>query len=97
MSVEAKVLSASTRANVEALRHHMKKLGFKCYEEMHGWVTFGAHFMMNGTGVAPENCISINVRFMNIQADLWSFDLISKLPEAKQAILDFYEAEGITE
>ncbi|MCC4347654.1 hypothetical protein LMB39_08600 [Limosilactobacillus reuteri] len=97
MSAETKVLSTSTRTNLEALKHHMKKLGFKYYKEMNGWVTFGARLMMNGKGVAPENCISINVRFMNIQADLWSFDLISKLPEAKQAILNFYEAEGITE
>ena len=93
MSVEAKVLSASTRTNLEALKHHMKKLGFEYYEEMNGWVTFGARLMMNGKGVAPDDCISISVRFMDIYADLWDFDLISKLPEVKQAILDFYKAE----
>ncbi|MCH5384555.1 hypothetical protein DKZ23_08895 [Limosilactobacillus reuteri] len=97
MSVEAKVLSASTRANVEALKHHMKKLGFKYYEEMNGWVTFGTHIMMNGEGVAPYDYISISVRFMDIDVDLLGFDLINKLPEAEQAILDFYEAEGIKE
>lgn len=97
MSAEVKVLPASTRTNLEALKHHMKKLGFEYYEEMNGWVTFGARLMMNGKGVAPDDCISISVRFMNIQADLWDFDLISKLPEVKQAVLDFYEAEGITE
>lgn len=97
MSVETKVLSASTRTNLEALNHHMKKLGFKYYKEMNGWVTFGARLMMNGKGVAPDDCISISVRFMDIHADLWDFDLISKLPEVKQAVLDFYEAEGITE
>lgn len=95
MSAEVKVLSASTRANVEALKHHMKKLGFKYFKEMNGWVTFGARLMMNGEGVAPHDCISISVRFMDINVDLWDFDLINKLPEAKQAILDFYEAEGI--
>ena len=97
MSAEVKVLSASTRTNLEALKHHMKKLGFKYYEGKDGWVTFGARLMMNGKGVAPDDCISISVRFMDIHADLWAFDLINKLPEAKQAILDFYEAEGITE
>ena len=97
MSVETKVLSASTLTNLEALKHHMNKLGFKYYKEMNGWVTFGARLMMNGKGVAPDDCISINVRFMDIYADLWVFDLISKLPEVKQAILNFYEAEGITE
>ena len=97
MSAETKVLPASTRTNLEALKHHMKKLGFEYYKEMNGWVTFGARLMMNGKGVAPDDCISISVRFMNIQADLWNFDLISKLPEVKQAILNFYEAEGITE
>lgn len=40
MSVEAKVLSASTRTNLEALKHHMKKLGFKYFEESHGWTYF---------------------------------------------------------
>ncbi|PWT36262.1 hypothetical protein [Limosilactobacillus reuteri] len=97
MSAEVKVLSASTRTNLEALKHHMKKLGFKYYEEKDGWVTFGTHLMMNGEGVAPDDCISISVRFMDVHADLWDFDLISKLPEVKQAILDFYEAEGIEE
>lgn len=94
MSTEVKVLSASTRTNLEALKHHMKKLGFEYYEEMNGWVTFGARLMMDGEGVAPHDCISISVRFMDIHADLWDFDLISKLPEVKQAILNFYEAEG---
>ena len=97
MSVETMVLPASTRTNLEALKHHMKKLGFEYYEEMNGWVTFGARLMMNGKGVAPDDFISISVRFMDIHADLWHFDLISKLPEVKQAILNFYEAEGITE
>ncbi len=97
MSAEVKVLPTSTRTNLEALKHHMKKLGFEYYKEMNGWVTFGAHLMMNGKGVAPDDCISISVRFMDIHADLWDFDLISKLPEVKQAILNFYEAEGITE
>ena len=55
MSVETKVLSASTRTNLEALNHHMKKLGFKYYKEMNGWVTFGARLMMNGKGVAPSD------------------------------------------
>ena len=95
MSVETKVLPASTRTNIEALKHHMKKLGFEYYEEKDGWVTFGARLMMNGKGVAPDDCISISVRFMDIHADLRDFDLICKLPEVKQAILDFYEAEGI--
>lgn len=95
MSAETKVLPASTRTNLEALKHHMKKLGFKYYEERDGWVTFGPHLVMNGERVAPYDCISISVRFMDINVDLWGFDLINKLPEAKQAILDFYEAEGI--
>lgn len=97
MSAEVKVLSTSTRMNLEALRHHMKKLGFKCYEERNGWVIFGDRFMMNGKGVAPDDCISISIRFMDFHADLCDFNLISKLPEVKQAILDFYEAEGITD
>ena len=97
MSAEVKVLPTSTRTNLEALKHHMNKLGFKYYKEMNGWVTFVARLMMNGKGVAPNDCISISVRFMDIHADLWDFDLISKLPEVKQAILDFYETEGITE
>lgn len=97
MSVETKVLSASTLTNLEALKHRMNKLGFKYYKEMNGWATFGARLMMDGKGVAPDDCISISVRFMDIHADLWHFDLISKLPEVKQAVLDFYEAEGITD
>ena len=97
MSTEAKVLSTSTRTNLEALKHHMKKLGFKYYEESDGWVNFGTQLMISGEGVSPSKYISINISFVYFQADIDSFDLICKLPEANQAILDFYEAEGITD
>ncbi|MBB1080215.1 hypothetical protein H5S09_02810 [Limosilactobacillus sp. STM2_1] len=97
MSTEVKVLPASTRTNLESLKHHMKKLGFKYYEEMNGWVTFGVRLMMDEERVTPDECISISVRFMDLHVDLSDFDLISKLPEVKQAVLDFYEAEGIKE
>lgn len=41
MSTEAKVLPASTRTNLEALKHHMKKLGFiKSSESDSNWITF---------------------------------------------------------
>ena len=41
MSAEVKVLSTSTRANMEALKHHMKKLGFiKSSESDSNWITF---------------------------------------------------------
>ena len=99
MSAETKVLSASTRTNLEALKHHMKKLGFKYFEERDGWINF-----------SPEQCeidgelrprpgmsvdLSINYRIINSMID--KIDLYDKLPEVKQAILDFYEAEGITD
>lgn len=47
MSTEVKVLSTNTRTNLEALKHHMKKLGFKYYEERNGWVTFGTQLMLD--------------------------------------------------
>ena len=95
MSAEVKVLSTSTRTNLEALKHHMKKLGFKYFEESDGWVNFGTQLMISGEGVSPSKYISINISFVYFQADIDSFDLICKLPEVKQAVLDFYEAEGI--
>lgn len=99
MSTEVKVLSTSTQANLEALKHHMKKLGFKYFEEKDGWINF-----------SPEQCeidgelcprpgmsvdVSINYRIINSIID--KIDLYDKLPEVKQAILNFYEAEGITD
>ena len=97
MSAEVKVLSTSTRTNLEALKHHMKKLGFKYYEARNGWVTFGTQLMLGEKRVSPSNCISIMIRFMYLHVDVDNFDLISKLSEVKQAILNFYEAEGIKE
>ncbi len=97
MSTEVKVLSTSTQANLEALKHHMKKLGFKYYEESDGWVNFGTQLMISGEGVSPSNCISIMIRSMYLHVDINDFSLICKLSEANQAILDFYEAEGIKE
>ena len=97
MSTEVKVLSTSTRTNLEALKHHMKKLGFKYYEIRNGWATFGAQLMIDEKRVSPSNCISIMIRAMYLHVDIDDFSLICKLPEVNQAILDFYEAEGITD
>lgn len=98
MSTEVKVLSTSTRANVEALKHHMKKLGFKYYEESDGWI----YFCMNVFGADDdpaifEDCACISAHYFDftIQAD--GLEVAKKVPEINQAILDFYEAEGIKE
>lgn len=97
MSMEVKVLSTSTRTNLEALKHHMKKLGFKYFEVRNGWVTFGAQLMLGEKRVSPSNCISIMIHFMDLHVDIDDFSLICKLSEANQAILNFYKAEGIKE
>ena len=97
MSTEVKVLSTSTRTNVEALKHHMKKLGFKYYEARNGWVTFGTQLMLGEKRVSPSNCISIMIHSMYLHVDIDDFSLICKLSEANQAILNFYKAEGIKE
>lgn len=96
MSAEVKVLSISTRTNLEALKHHMKKLGFKYFRENNSWVDFGTQ-LYDTDKIDPTNRITIGIRYVHLYADIGNFDLISKLPEAKQAVLDFYEAEGITE
>ena len=96
MSVETKVLSASTRTNLEALKHHMKKLGFKYYEEKDGWIDFGTSLYegFDGTGISKSNSISVHFGNRCIFSMIDDLDLYDKLPEVKQAVLDFYEAEG---
>lgn len=98
MSMEVKVLSTSTRTNLEALKHHMKKLGFKYFEEKDGWVWF----CMNTFGESEKpalfgDCACISTRFfyLSIQAD--GLEAAKKVPEINQAILNFYKAEGIKE
>ena len=98
MSAEVKVLSTSTRANVEALKHHMKKLGFKYFEENDGWIDF----CMNTFGeddelVTFEDCASISTRYFDFSIQADGLEVAKKVPEINQAILDFYEAEGIKE
>lgn len=95
MSVETKVLSTSTRANVEALKHHMKKLGFKYFKEKDGWIDFGTSLYEGRLSNTNEVSVHFNNRNMFSMFD--DLDLYDKLPEVKQTILDFYEAEGITE
>ncbi len=88
MSVETKVLSASTRTNLEALKHHMKKLGYsKLYEAARGLIKFGSAIEF------------VNVHFYTFMYDIsiWSMDKSREIAEFYQAILDFYEAEGIKE
>lgn len=99
MSVETKVLSASTRTNLEALKHHMKKLGFKYFEEKDGWINFSPEQCEINGELCPRPGMSVDVatnyRIINSMID--KIDLCDKLPEVKQAILNFYEAEGIVE
>lgn len=99
MSTEVKVLSTSTRTNLEALKHHMKKLGFKYYEEKDGWIDFGTSLYegFDGTGISKSNSISVHFGNRCIFSMIDDLDLYDKLPEAKQAILNSYEAEGITD
>ena len=99
MSVETKVLPASTRTNLEALKHHMKKLGFKYFEEKDGWINFSPEQCEIDGELCPRPGMSVDVstnyRIINSMID--KIDLYDKLPEVKQAVLDFYEAEGVTD
>lgn len=99
MSVETKVLSASTLTNLEALKHHMKKLGFEYFKEREGWINFSPEQCEIDGELCPRPGMSVDVstnyRIINLMID--KIDLYDKLPEVKQAILDFYEAEGIKE
>lgn len=95
MSTEIKVLSTSTRTNVEALKHHMKKLGFKYFEEKDGWIDFGTR--LHDGRFSNNNEVSVHFNNRNMFSMFDDLDLYDKLPEVKQAILDFYEAEGITD
>ena len=97
MSVETKVLSASTRTNLEALKHHMKKLGFKYFEEKDGWINFSPEQCEINGELCPRPGMSVDVatNYRMINSIIDKIDLYDKLPEVKQAILDFYEAEGI--
>ena len=95
MSTEAKVLPASTRTNLEALKHHMKKLGFiKSSESDSNWITFE-----KSNGDFETKRIYIFIRGISYTIDYLSLDRTKsdELAEINQAILDFYEAEGITE
>lgn len=99
MSVETKVLPASTRTNLEALKHHMKKLGFKYFEEKDGWINFSPEQCEINGELCPRPGMSVDVatNYRMINSIIDKIDLYDKLPEVKQAILDFYEAEGVTD
>ena len=93
MSTEAKVLPASTRTNLEALKHHMKKLGFiKSSESDSNWITFE-----KSNGDFETKRIYIFIRGISYTIDYLSLDRTKsdELAEINQAILNFYEAEGI--
>lgn len=93
MSAETKVLPASTRTNLEALKHHMKKLGFiKSSESDSNWITFE-----KSNGDFETKRIYIFIRGISYTIDYLSLDRTKsdELAEINQAILDFYEAEGI--
>lgn len=95
MSAETKVLSASTRTNLEALKHHMKKLGFiKSSESDSNWITFE-----KSNGDFETKRIYIFIRGISYTIDYLSLDRTKsdELAEINQAILDFYETEGITD
>lgn len=95
MSTEVKVLSTSTRTNLEALKHHMKKLGFiKSSESDSNWITFE-----KSNGDFETKRIHIFIRDISYTIDYLSLDRTKsdELAEINQAILDFYKEKGITE
>lgn len=86
--------------NLEALKHHMKKLGFKYFEEEDGWIRFSAEQYENLHGqleASPSESVSVSSNFRAINSIIGKIDLYDKLPEVKQTILNFYKAEGITD
>ncbi|WP_432775082.1 hypothetical protein NM957_09790 [Limosilactobacillus reuteri] len=98
MSTEVKVLSTSTRTNLEALKHHMKKLGFKYFEESNGWIDFCMNVFGEANELATfEDCVCISTRFFSFSIKADGLEVAKKVSEINQAILDFYEAEGITD
>lgn len=100
MSAEVKVLAASTRTNLEALKHNMKKLDFKYYEEKDDWIEFGTrlnYYFGEGKGIDKGNHISVMTNHKDLFCMIDDLETMDKLPEVKQAILDFYEAEGISD
>ena len=98
MSTEVKVLSTNTRTNLEALKHHMKKLGFKYYEESDGWIYFCMNvFRADDDPAIFEDCVCISARYFHLAIQADGLEVAKKVPEINQAILDFYEAEGIKE
>lgn len=95
MSAEVKVLSTNTRTNLEALKHHMKKLGFiKSSESDSNWITFE-----KSNGDFEIKRIHIFIRGISYTIDYLSLDRTKsdELAEINQAILNFYKAEGITD
>ncbi|MFR0549205.1 hypothetical protein ACLUYG_00365 [Limosilactobacillus reuteri subsp. suis] len=88
MSLETKVLSASTRTNLEALKHYMKKLGYsKFHEDARGWIKFGSAI----------EYVNVHLDTFMYDISIWSMEKAREIAEINQAILDFYEAEGIKE
>lgn len=90
MSVETKVLSTSTQTNLEALKHHMKKLGYsEFHEDERGWIDFSTN--------TPLGYVTVHLGTFMYNIDVCSIEKAHKIAEINQAILDFYEAEGIKE
>lgn len=90
MNMEVKVLSTSTRTNLEALKHHMKKLGYSEFrEDERGWIDFSAN--------TPLDDVTVHLDAFMYGIDVYSMEKARKIAETNQAILDFYEAEGIKE
>ena len=85
--------------NLEALKHHMKKLGFKYFEEKDGWIDFGTSLYeeFDGTRISKSNSISVHFSNRCIFSMIDDLGLYDRLSEVKQTILDFYEAEVITD
>lgn len=90
MSAKVKVLSTSTRTNLEALKHHMKKLGYSEFrEDERGWIDFSTN--------TPFGYVIVHLGTFMYNINVCSIEKAHKIAETNQAILNFYEAEGITD
>lgn len=91
-----KVPKSNKYQNIMILRNRMRELGFPYLNYKCNWVEFCAR-LRNGRGEVAYDHVTVLTHFFSYKIDIECNRLAHNVPVINKAIMEFYEAEGISD
>lgn len=82
--------------NIMILRNRMRELGFPYLNDKGDWIEFCAR-IRDGRGDVVYDHVRVFTHFFDYEIDIERNRLAHNVPAINKAIMEFYEAEGISD